>query len=473
MNPDEICFLPAWKMADMVKRQELPASEIVEAFISRIDKINPKINAYVTTTFDLARKQARAVDQLAKDAANIGPLGGVPTSIKDLILTAGIRTSSGSKIWDCVPEIDEVVVERLKAAGCVIMGKTNTPEIGHMAVTDNLIFGRTNNPWNLDRTSGGSSGGAAAACAAGLSPLALGSDGGGSIRIPSTFCGVFGLKPTYGRIPRWPHEGMAFRGLDCYGPITQYVQDAALMLDVMKGPHPMDRESILDDGVSYLKGINPEQRPSRLKIGFLPNLGYVKLVEPEIADIVAHAVQKFGEVGWTVEEPQFKTKNPEDPYIFFVTASAAQMYQKKMATRRQDISPNLVKMIDAGMGVGGVQLLDAMYRRYTLCEELTLLFKTYDLLVTPAMPCTAFGHGLMFPPQIAGKAASTLAFMCFTYPLNMTGMPAAAVPLALSKEHLPIAMQVIGPIHGDLKVLQAAKAFEEIAPWQDRKPPIG
>ncbi len=472
MNPDEICFMPAWKMADAVKRQEIPATEIVEALISRIEKVNPKINAYVTTTFDLARQQAGAVDKLAKEGANIGSLGGIPTSIKDLIITKGIRTSSGSKIWDCVPEIDELVVERLKAAGCVIMGKTNTPEIGHMAVTDNLIFGRTNNPWNLDRTSGGSSGGAAAACASGLSPLALGSDGGGSIRIPSTFCGVFGLKTTFGRIPRWPHEGMAFRGLDCYGPITRCVQDAALMLDAMKGPHPMDRESLLDDGVDYAKGITQEQRPARLKIGFLPNLGYVKLVEPEIADMVARAVQKFGEVGWTIEQPQFKTKNPEDAYIYFVTASVAQMYQKKMATSRQLISPNLVKMIDAGMSVGGVQLLDALYRRYTLYEELAQLFKTYDLLVTPTMPCTAFGHGLMFPPQIAGKAASTLAFMCFTYPLNMTGMPAAAVPLGLAKDGLPVSMQVIGPLWGDLKVLQAAKAFEEIAPWQDRKPPV-
>lgn len=472
MNPDEICFMPAWKMADAVKRQEIPASEIAEALISRIEKINPKINAYVTLTFDLARQQAQAVDKLAKDGANTGLLGGVPTSIKDLILTKGIRTSMGSKVWDSVPDVDEVVIERLKAAGCVIMGKTNTPEIGHMAVTDNLIFGRTNNPWNLERTSGGSSGGAAAACAIGLSPLSLGSDGGGSIRIPSSFCGVYGLKTTYGRVAHYPHEGMAFRGLDAYGPITRCVQDAALMMDAMKGPNPNDRDSLADDRTSYFKGVSTESRPPHLKIGFLPNLGFVKLVEPEIAETVARAVQKFGEVGWSIEEPQFKTRSPEDNYIYFVTASVAQQYEKKFASAQDIISPNLVKMIIAGQGVQGVQLLDALYRRYTLYEEFVQLFKTYDLLVSPTTPCTAFPHGLMFPPQIAGKSASPLGFMAFTYPFNMTGLPAAALPVGFSKEGMPISMQIIGPLRGDLRVLQASRAYEELVPWQAQKPSI-
>ncbi|OLS15460.1 MAG: Asp-tRNAAsn/Glu-tRNAGln amidotransferase A subunit [Promethearchaeota archaeon CR_4] len=266
---------------------------------------------------------------------------------------------------------------------------------------------------------------------------------------------------------------MIFRGLNCYGPITRFVQDAALMLDAMKGRHPHDRESLVDDGTSYFKAVSMEDRPAGLKIAYLPTLGYVPLVEPEIAEMVATAAQRFKELGWTVEEPPFKTKNPEEPYVSYLMASAAHFYRNKMGTSRHLISPNLVKMIDVGMTINGITLLDAIYRRITLYEEFARLFKTYDLLLSPAMPCTAFPHGFMFPQIIAGKKTTPLGFISFTYPVNMTGLPAAAVPIGLSKEGLPVSLQIIGPLLGDLAVLQASRAFEQIAPWHSRKPPMG
>jgi len=205
MNKEDICYMSAYDIREKIKTQELTSLEITEIIIERIEKVNPKINAYCTPTFDLARKMAKSADDSVRNGEKLGLLNGIPTSIKDLMQTKGIRTTYGSKLYeDFIPEQDDIVVQRLKEAGIVILGKTNTPEFGHMALTNNKVFGETMNPWDLEKNSGGSSGGAAAAVAAGLGSLALGSDGGGSIRVPSSLCGVYGLKPTYGRIPSYP-----------------------------------------------------------------------------------------------------------------------------------------------------------------------------------------------------------------------------------------------------------------------------
>jgi len=252
MNKEDICFMSACDMAEKIKTQELTSVEITESIIERIEKINPIINAYCTTTIDLAREMARKADNAVKKGEKVGLLHGIPTSIKDLMETKGIRTTFGSKIYEnYIPEEDDLTVKKLKDAGIVLLGKTNTPEEGHKGVTDNLIFGESKNPWNLDRTCGGSSGGAAAAVASGLGPLALGSDGGGSIRIPSCFCGIYGLKPNFARIAR-KFRHLAFCTMSHYGPIVRYVKDAALMLDAMAGPDPIDKYSIPQPDVSFL-----------------------------------------------------------------------------------------------------------------------------------------------------------------------------------------------------------------------------
>ena len=258
MNKEDLCYMSAVEMGTKIKTQELSSLEITEAIIERIEKVNPLINAFCTPTFEIARDMAKKADEMVRKGEEIGPLHGIPTSIKDLMQTKGIKTTYGSILYkDFIPEIDDVAVQRLKSAGCVILGKTNTPDFGHIALTINKLFGETKNPWDIEKNSGGSSGGAAAAVGSGLGPLALGSDGGGSIRVPSSCCGVYGLKTTYGRIPSYPRIGIHFTSMDHYGPIVNYVKDAALMLNVMKGYHPADNNSFPDDGIDYWQKKRP------------------------------------------------------------------------------------------------------------------------------------------------------------------------------------------------------------------------
>ncbi|GAG90430.1 unnamed protein product, partial [marine sediment metagenome] len=237
-----------------------------------------------------------------------------PTSIKDLMPVKGVRTTYGSKIFEnFIPEDDDITVKRLKNAGCVILGKTNTPEFGFKGVTDNQIFGVTPNPWNLERTSGGSSGGAAASVVSGMGPLAQGSDGGGSIRHPACFCGAYGLKPSFGRVPIYPRKKTSvINTLSVVGPIVRYVSDAALMLDVMKGPFEGDRYSLPEDNTSYLEYI--DEKPNKLKIGYSLDLGFAKVVEKEVEKVVINSVQKFVEFGWDVEEVKFRDFDPSQAF---------------------------------------------------------------------------------------------------------------------------------------------------------------
>ena len=471
MRKEDICFRSACELADMIKRQDLSASEVTERFIERIQKVNPIINAYCTTTFELARAQAKQADAAIKQGGKIGSLEGVPTSIKDVVQTKGIRTTFGSKLYEnYVPETDEVVVERLKAAGCVILGKTNTPEFGHKGATDNLIFGTTRNPWDLTKTTGGSSGGAGAAVVSGLCALALGSDGGGSIRIPSSLCGCFGLKPNFGRIPHYPHLGTLWTTLDHYGPLVRYVEDAALMLDVMKGPHDADRFSLTEQNINYSEGIRA--KPTKLKIGYSLSLGFLKALDPEVERNVLNAVPKFSEIGWTVDEAKIKVRNPETAYITLLSTPFGHDLRGKLSTARDSISPTLVKIIEGGLKWTAMDYVDAMLERQKIYAELVGFFKNYDLLITPTTAIPAFELGIMNPPRIGEKPASPLSWVSFTYPFNMTGLPAASIPCGWTKDGLPVGMQLVGKRFDELTVLQVAKAFQELAPWQERKPQL-
>ncbi|MHA2182837.1 MAG: amidase, partial [Promethearchaeota archaeon] len=313
MEKEDVCFMPAHEMAEKIKNQEMTSQEITEILIERIEAVNPIINAYCTTSFEVARDMAKKADEKVKYGENLGLLNGIPTSVKDLMQTKGIKTTYGSKLHEnFIPEQDDIAVQRLKKAGCVLMGKTNTPEFGHIALTNNLIFGQTKNPWDFEKNSGGSSGGAASSVASGLGPLALGSDGGGSIRVPSSLCGVYGLKPTFGRIPRYPTMGITFWTMDHYGPITRNVKDAALMLDVMKGNHPSDNNSFPDEGINYVRSI--EEKPQKLNIGVSTTLGFFKSLEDEIEQCVLDNVQKFKEFDWNVENSKIKINKSERAY---------------------------------------------------------------------------------------------------------------------------------------------------------------
>ena len=473
MSKEDICFMSAYDMLDTIKRQELTSEDITEALIERIEKINPIVNAYCTTTFDLAREMAKNADNAVKKGEPLGVLHGIPTSIKDLIMTKGIRTTYGSLLHeDFIPEEDDVAVIRLKEAGAVLIGKSNTPEFGHIALTNNKIFGETKTPWDVERNSGGSSGGAAAAVASGLAPLALGSDGGGSIRVPSSCCGVYGLKPTFGRIPSYPRIGVVFKSMDHYGPITRYVKDAALMLNVMKGHHPADPDSFPDDNIDYVKIL--ENKPKKLKIGYSMTLGFGKVLEEEVKDNVLNSVKKFEQFDWDVEEAKIKMRTPELAFNTLVAVGYAYDLQKDYDKRLEDLSPDLKATIRFGLDTSAMNVGKAKEQRKKVYEVLYQYFQNYDILITPTLPCPAIKpkwqeSGTVFP-IIGKKALNITSWMTYTYPFNMSGLPAASIPSGWTNSGLPIGMQIVGKRYDEKTVLQVSTAFEEIAPWQDRRP---
>ena len=473
MSKEDICFMSAYDMLDAIKRQELTSEDITEALIERIEKINPIVNAYCTTTFDLAREMAKNADNAVKKGEPLGVLHGIPTSIKDLMMTKGIRTTYGSLLHeDFIPEEDDVAVIRLKEAGAVLIGKSNTPEFGHIALTNNKIFGETKTPWDVERNSGGSSGGAAAAVASGLAPLALGSDGGGSIRVPSSCCGVYGLKPTFGRIPSYPRIGVVFKSMDHYGPITRYVKDAALMLNVMKGHHPADPDSFPDDNIDYVKIL--ENKPKKLKIGYSMTLGFGKVLEEEVKDNVLNSVKKFEQFDWDVEEAKIKMRTPELAFNTLVAVGYAYDLQKDYDKRLEDLSPDLKATIRFGLDTSAMNVGKAKEQRKKVYEVLYQYFQNYDILITPTLPCPAIKpkwqeSGTVFP-IIGKKALNITSWMTYTYPFNMSGLPAASIPSGWTNSGLPIGMQIVGKRYDEKTVLQVSKAFEEIAPWQDRRP---
>ncbi len=469
MNKEDICYIPAYEMADKIERQEITSQEITEILIERIEKINPIINAYCTPTFELAREMAKKADDAVKKGQKLGLLHGIPTSLKDDTETKGIRTTWGSKYYEnYVPKEDNVIVTRLKDAGCVILGKTNLPELGFKGVTDNLIFGATKNPWNLERTCGGSSGGAAAAVASGLSPLALGADGGGSIRIPSCFCGLYGIKPHFGRVPYvFLKTGTAIDTFVQKGPIVRCVKDAALMLDAIAGPDEFDRYSLPKHNVSYFEELR--DKPRKIKIGYSLDLGLVKAIDPEVKKSVLDAIQKFEKFEWSVEKAKIRINKAESVINILWTTGFANMMSPLLKQWHDKFDPELVELIKEGLTYSVLDIQMAGVQREKIYESVCKQFKKYDILITPTLACTAFELGKRAPEEIDGIPISIRDWL-LTYPFNLTGHPAASIPCGWSSEGLPIGMQIVGKRFDEVSVLQASKAFEELAPWQDKRP---
>ena len=469
MNKEDICFMSAIDMFDAIRNQELTSLEITENIIERIEKINPITNAYCTTSFNLAREMAREADGKVKKGEKLGLLNGIPTSIKDLNPVKGIRTTYGSKIFENnIPDHDDIAVKRLKKEGCVILGKTNTPEFGFKGVTDNLIFGYSRNPWDINFTTGGSSGGAASSVASGMGPLAQGSDGGGSIRHPSCFCGAFGLKPSFGRVPRYPKLFPMGLDLAVIGPIVRYVKDAALMLDAMKGPFERDKATLPKDGFRYIDKI--DEVPKRLKIGYSLDLGYAKAVDNEIEKSILNSVELFENLGWSIELVKMKMRKAQLSFNTLWTSTLGYNLKPYLKEWEGKMDPDLVKLVKAGLGYDGMSLPRAIAIRAQIYETIYKVFKDYDIFITPSTAIPAFKVGIMFPSKINGINISPTAWMPFSFPFNMTGHPAASIPSGWSNNGLPIGMQIVGKRYDDLKVLQVSKVFEELAPWQDKKP---
>ena len=474
MNETELCFRPATELARDIAQKRLSPVEVVDAFLARIERLNPRLNAYCTVTADEARAAAKSAEAAIMQHQPLGPLHGVPVSIKDLILTSGVRTTRGSKLYEhFVPDQDAPVVERLKSAGAIVLGKTNTPELGWKGVTDNRVFGPTRNPWDLERTPGGSSGGASAQVAAGLGPIAIGTDGGGSIRIPAAFSGCYGLKPSFGRVPIYPPSPA--ESLSHAGPITYTVRDAALTMDVIAGPDDRDRGSLPAGGAAYLAACedhasaDPRQALDGLRLAWSADLGFAP-IEPEVRQTAEAAARRFVELGCEVEAVDLDWSSPQEIWGHFFYDSIAASFADRFDEVRDLLDPGLAAAAEERLQIGMPEYLKAQFARNAFWDEVRPLFDRYDLLLTPTMPLVAFEIMRDEPDEIAGTPVKGLGWSPFTYPFNLTGQPAASLPCGVTSDGLPVGLQIVGRRHADSTVLRASAAFEAAAPWHAHRP---
>ena len=471
MKATDASFMTAAELASAVRKKLLSPLEIVEALLARIEKINPKVNAYCTVAAEMALEAAKKAEAEVMRGGELGPLHGVPVSVKDLTLTAGIRTTFGSKIFEHhVPDEDALIVQRLKAAGAIVIGKTNTPEFGAGANTYNAVFGPTRNPWKLTHTCGGSSGGAAVALACGLGPLATGSDLGGSLRIPASFCGVVGFRTSPGLVPVYPRF-MGWDSLAVEGPMARTVRDAALMLSVMAGPD--DRSPIsfpLDKRALTAAVEQPEIRG--LRVAWSPDLR-VAPVDQEVQEIAAAAARRFAELGCTVEEGEPDFGNVREVIRVTRALRMLSLYADTLREWRDQMNPNLVRNIEQGFSLTAKQVGEAEKKRTEIYHRVRQFFEHFDLLLTPTVAAPPFPVEMDYPREINGQPmASYIDWFLITYAITMTGLPAISIPCGWTGEGFPVGLQIVGRRLGEATVLRAAAAFEALAPWRDKRPPI-
>ena len=471
MDATELCFTPATELAAAIRERRLSPVEIMDAVLARIEAVNPHINAYLAVDGERAREAAKVAEAGVTRGEVAGALYGLPVSIKDLELVAGLRCTFGSKFFaDNVADSDGLVTERTKTAGGIVIGKTNTSHYGHKDMCDNLLGPPCRNPWKLDRTSGASSGGAAAAVAAGLGPLAHGSDGAGSIRIPAALCGVFGHKPSFGRVPYWPNPDI-WAARSHNGPITRTVADAALFLGALAGPDPRDPTTIDCPPEDYAAAVaQPLEALRGLRVAWSVDLGYAA-VDPDVRRLATAAAERFSDFGCEVEAVTPGWDDQREAAAMAWNVSYASRNAERYTQRPEWFEPSLVEMIEAGRRVSAVDLGLAQLARTEFYHQVRQLFEAYDLLLTPQMPLGAWSveRG---PSHMDGTPTpSMFDRLPFTFPFNLTGQPAASVPCGFTSEGLPVALQIVGRWHADTLVLQAAAACEQAAPWSHLRPP--
>jgi len=467
----DLHWMPACELLAMIRRRELKPSELMATTIARIEALNPQLNAFCATRFDQAMTEARVLDEKLARGAATGSLAGLPFGVKDLEDVAGMTTTFGSAPFkDNLAHEDSVQVARLKAAGAIVVGKTNTPEFGHTAFTRNLLFGASRNPWNLARTPGGSSGGSSAAIASGMTPLATASDWGGSIRIPAAYTGSFGLKPTQGLIPAGPRLGMTqWVDFAVVGPITRTVRDAALYLDAVVGYHPSDSGSLPHPRISYCDVL--EHAPHNLRIAFHPDFGHA--IDPEVRRATTAAAMTFRDLGHQVtilDEPVIETaqawRTIGGPQSFAALNPYLEAHREQYGRTFLAGVENAAKTSWRDYG--------AAYRVRTQFNEwLREVFARFDLLLTPTLPTAAFAAAGPPPKVIEGRPIDDVMHaLVFTYPFNFSGHPAASVRAGITNEGLPCGLQIVAERHRDDLVMQAAYAYEQARPWNGHWPSI-
>ncbi len=460
----ELLALTLTELTDAIRTRKVSPVELMEAVLARIEETNPDLNAVVAMRdrealmADSSHAQKRVMNGDAR------PLEGIPLGVKELEDAGGLVSSRGSVPFrDNMAECDSDQVARLRAAGAILLGKTNAPEFGYTAITKNLVYGVTRSPWNLQRTPGGSSGGSSAALAGCVLPLVTGSDGGGSIRIPASFTGAFGLKPSFGRISRGPRKIWTYQDTVVFGPITKTVEDAALFMDQVVGPSPNDPDTLPHPGLSYLKKVK-EPLDAKLRIGYSPDLGYA-VVQSDVAAAVEENVKVFETLGHKVEHVKEGLPATGREWALLGAFEIAAEIHHLIPEHEAEFGRAFIAGIKTAWNMTPEWWGETARKRERLNAWCADLFKRYDLLVTPTVPYDPPPAKGPFPEETEGRNQVEAGVAAFTIPFNLSGHPAATVRVGLSTIGLPMGMQIVGPRHRDDLVLQAARAFEVERPW--------
>ena len=452
----------ALTLAHQIRTKQVSPVAVVDAVLQRIEALQPKVNAFITVTADQAREAARRAEAAVMAGEPLGPLHGVPFSVKDLLFTRGVRTTMGSRIFaDQVPGEDAVPVRRLREAGAILVGKTTTPEFGHKPLTDSPLFGATRNPWDLSRSAGGSSGGAAAAVATGQAPLALGTDGGGSVRLPASCCGIVGLKPTLGRVPH-VHQADLFSTTSYIGPMARTVAEASACFDAIVGLDPGDpysRPEPLDDPRDIDR--------HGLRIGWLPRVGN-RLVDPDVLASCEAAVRHLEGRGAVVETVEEDVTAFEQAFLVFFQGGLAARVGPHMTAFGDKIARSLRESVERGARWSAVDWANALGQRTAMYRRVQALFRRFDFLMSPTIsrPALALDHDPFEPIMIGGETAGSIrgAWYPYLWPFNLSGHPAVSLPCGWSADGLPIGLQIVGPWYADRRVLAVAAQLERERP---------
>lgn len=462
---------PLTELTAMLSRRELSAVELMRATLESIDALDGRLGAIVARAEPEALLAAAEEAEARYSAGTARPLEGVPLGVKDGEDAAGFVTTHGSVPFrdDPPARSDSIQVSRLRAAGAIVVGKTNLPEFGATAITKNLLFGVTRNPWNLERSPGGSSGGASAAIAGGLLPMATAGDGGGSIRLPASMTGCFGLKPSYGRVPSERPGLWVIDDTMCRGPLTRSVADAALHMDVVVGAHPLDPNSLPHPGFSYRHCL--EQLPPGLRVAFSPDLGFA-VVQGDVAEVAYEAARVFEGLGHSFTEPKLTAPNLGRDWGRIGALEAWPELSHKLPEHESEFGRAFLQGLRLGKEITVERWEQMRRRRWELGRWCAGIFEHYDLLLTPTLPFDPPPAKGPFPRETEGRPQPPVGVASFTIPFNLSWHPAASVRAGFSRAGLPVGLQIVAPRHRDDLVLQAARAFERERPWAHHWPQL-
>ncbi|WP_433519543.1 amidase [Nonomuraea sp. CA-143628] len=469
---EELFWKSAWELGELYRDRKVSPVEVVDAVLERLENVNPKINAMVTVTADRAREQAKAAEERLRHEDDLPTLFGVPITVKDLTDTAGVRTTYGCQAFaEHVPEEDALAWARLKEQGVILIGKTTTPEFGLLGVTESHLTGSTGTPWDPSRNSGGSSGGAAAAVVSGIAPIAWGSDGGGSIRVPSSLCGAVGVKPSIGRIPHAHNTDTD----STEGPITRRVIDAALLLDATVGPHPLDRIALPATGENYTAAVREPGDLTGVRIAACYDLGQGAL-DPEVRHVFTQALNDMRAAGAWVEEVGIHLPDTQE---FFDQFSSPEYipYADELLAAGLPVWPLITDIAARARLLTGAQVSTAMRQGKTdVYEAFLTVLDGFDIMVTPTTPITAFPHAGDYGPTVLVDDREVpplgLFLHSMTEPPSHAGLPALSICGGFTAEGLPVGLQFIGPLYADAAVISVAARYERATTWHERHPTL-